>query len=155
MNSTISSFYSQNGYSIKILEIGNHLVSGLFTINEPKLDVPFTGLIKPITSTLHTLSFIIDWEAFPEGILSAQTAFNGYFKLNIPNPIIRLDWLMVQHFNYAPEVEFTTVGKSLLSNNYRPELDLQLQEDLFPYPRFNCTHEYLNTANTMVQRTII
>lgn len=155
MNNTITSFHNKNGYSIKISKLTEHLISGSFNPGHKKQAVPFSGIINAVTPIIHTTSFLIDWKELPEGVIKARTAFHGFIKLNRLNPLICLDWLMNQHFYYSPDVEFTSSGKSLLSEHYRPELDTQVHEDKLPYPHLSYTPKYFKAAKAIQQLDFI
>ena len=154
MNNTIQSFYSGTEFSIELCRHNNDLIDGLFIIGANKRSFEFTAIIDIINANIQSISFVIDWQQICQNVIEAQTAFNGYIKLNAPSPLVSLNWLLVQRHSYSPDVQFTTSGKSLLCEDYRPEYALQIQNLESPYPKIKSGTEIISQANSMVQTLI-
>lgn len=146
MNNSILSLHSKNRYSIKILEINKHLVSGMFNVIPHLSNIPFTGIIDDVSKDLYSTSFIIQWPCQNDDLTFAQTAFTGYLKLSTLNPLLSLDWIKIQRFKCAPNVDFTVKGKSILCQNHQPEIDLQTQQNQLPYPEYKSNIKHMPSS---------
>ena len=130
------SFYDLNVYSIHITPINKHLIEGTFKSSLANLHYQFTGLRNVIDPGLEIVTFFIDWKKSNK-TLNAQTAFCGSIKSNIADPVISLNWALIEHSDKNKSEIF---GRSVLYQ--KKQISITDDKDKRKYP-FPLTYEKL------------